>query len=64
MVVDNPKYWKQLYHDGKDALIALLQGTKGEYFYEVFGEMINAYESPITELVIEHQPPRFVINIQ
>lgn len=46
MVVHNIKYWKQLYNEGKDLLVDLLNGPGGDTIYRTFGAIINAYEPP------------------
>lgn len=50
MGVTNHNYWKQLYNEGRDRLIEFLSDDEhGDFVYETFGIMINAYEPTLKE---------------
>lgn len=45
----------QLYHEGKDYLIALLSSNAGDEIYQSLGTIINAFELSSTEVVPQNK---------
>lgn len=63
MVVRNVKHWKELYREGKEQLIALLVGVGGDFIYETFGAMIDAYEPPCEVELSQQIQSRYALLI-